>query len=309
MEHIERAGVHSGDSACSLPPKSIPPLILEEVRRQTKALALDLAVVGLMNVQFAVKGGDVYILEVNPRASRTIPFVSKAIGVPLAKLAAKTMAGHKLVSLQFSREIVPSHVAVKEAVFPFVKFPGVDTLLGPEMKSTGEVMGIDASFGVAFAKAQIGAGTVLPREGTAFVSVPEADWSAVVPVARRLVDCNFQLVATRGTAAFLRANGLPVRQINKVHEGSPHIVDAIRAGHIAMVINTPQGSGAQQDSFSVRRTALECQVPYFTTIAGAEAAAEGIEYLQRQPLAVRSLQEYHANGLGGAGRERGAVRG
>jgi carbamoyl-phosphate synthase large subunit len=299
MEHIERAGVHSGDSACSLPPKSIPEAILDEVRRQTKALALELGVVGLMNVQFAVKGDDVYILEVNPRASRTVPFVSKAIGVPLAKLAAKVMAGRTLGALGFNEEVVPAHIAVKEAVFPFVKFPGVDTLLGPEMKSTGEVMGIDSSFGVAFAKAQIGAGTVLPREGTAFISVPEADWPAVVSVARRLVRCGFHLMATRGTSAFLRSRGVSVEQINKVHEGSPHVVDALRAGHIAMVINTPQGSGAQQDSFAVRRTALECQVPYFTTIAGAEAAAEGIEYLQRQPLAVRSLQQYHAGG--GAG--------
>jgi carbamoyl-phosphate synthase large subunit len=294
MEHIERAGVHSGDSACSLPPKSVPQPILDEVRRQVIAMAFELKVVGLMNVQFAIQKGQVYILEVNPRASRTVPFVSKAIGVPLAKLAARVMVGEKLTELGFTREIVPQHISVKEAVFPFVKFPGVDTVLGPEMRSTGEVMGIDTSFGVAFAKAQLGAGTVLPDEGAVFVSVEDADKPALVPVAQRLARSGFQLVATRGTATLLRAAGLQVEHVNKVQQGSPHIVDAIRAGKIAMVINTPKGSGAQQDSYAVRRTALECQVPYFTTIAGADAAAEGIEFLKRQPLSVRSLQQYHA---------------
>jgi carbamoyl-phosphate synthase large subunit len=294
MEHIERAGVHSGDSACSLPPKSVAQPVLDEVRRQVKALALELKVIGLMNVQFAIQKGDVYILEVNPRASRTIPFVSKAIGVPLAKLAARVMVGETLADLGFTREIVPAHISVKEAVFPFVKFPGVDTVLGPEMRSTGEVMGIDRSFGVAFAKAQIGAGTVLPHDGTVFISVEDADKAAVVPVAQRLVRCGFQLVATSGTATLLRNAGLQVETINKVQQGSPHVVDALRAGTIAMVINTPKGSGAQKDSFAVRRTALESQVPYFTTIAGADAAAEGIEFLQGRPLAVQSLQVYHA---------------
>jgi carbamoyl-phosphate synthase large subunit len=294
MEHIERAGVHSGDSACSLPPKSVGQPILDEVRRQTIAMALELKVVGLMNVQFAIQKQQVYILEVNPRASRTVPFVSKAIGVPLAKLAARVMVGEKLKDLGFTREIVPLHISVKEAVFPFVKFPGVDTVLGPEMRSTGEVMGIDASFGVAFAKAQMGAGTVLPREGAVFVSVEDADKPALVPVAQRLARNGFHLVATRGTATLLREAGLQVEQINKVQQGSPHIVDALRAGKIAMVINTPKGSGAHQDSYAVRRTALECQVPYFTTIAGADAAAEGIEFLKRQPLSVHSLQHYHA---------------
>ncbi len=294
MEHIERAGVHSGDSACSLPSKSVPGAILDEVRRQVIALALELKVIGLMNVQFAVKQSDVYILEVNPRASRTIPFVSKAIGVPLAKLAARVMVGEKLSELGFTREIIPAHMSVKEAVFPFAKFPGVDTLLGPEMKSTGEVMGIDQSFGVAFAKAELAAGTELPLGGTAFLSVQDADKAALLPVAQQLSRCQFQLVATRGTAAFLRAAGLPVKTINKVQEGSPHVVDAITAGHVVMLVNTPKGSGAHRDSFPLRRSALECQVPYFTTIAGAAAAAEGIEYLQRNPLGVSSLQEYHA---------------
>jgi carbamoyl-phosphate synthase large subunit len=299
MEHIERAGVHSGDSACSLPANSVDRVVLDDVRRQVIALAAELGVVGLMNVQFAIKGHDVYILEVNPRASRTVPFVSKVIGVPLAKLAARAMVGEKLRDLGFTREIIAPHMGVKEAVFPFAKFPGVDTLLGPEMKSTGEVMGIDASFGIAFAKAQVGAGTVLPRAGTAFLSVQDADKAALVPVAQRLVRCGFRLVGTAGTAAYLRDRGVPIEGINKVQDGSPHVVDAIRAGQIQVVINTPKGSGAHQDSFPLRRTALECRVPYFTTLAGAAAAAAGIEYLQQQPLAVRSLQEYHAAERGG----------
>jgi len=294
MEHIERAGVHSGDSACSLPANSVERVVLDDVRRQAVALAKELGVIGLMNVQFAVKGHDVYILEVNPRASRTVPFVSKVIGVPLAKLAARVMVGERLQDLGFTHEIVPAHMGVKEAVFPFAKFPGVDTLLGPEMKSTGEVMGIDTVFGLAFAKAQLGAGNLLPQAGTAFVSVQDADKAGLVPIAQRLVRCGFTLVGTEGTATHLRAQAVPIRVINKVQDGSPHVVDAIRAGQIQIVINTPKGSGAHQDSFPLRRTALECRVPYFTTIAGAAAAAAGIEYLQQQALTVRSLQEYHA---------------
>jgi carbamoyl-phosphate synthase large subunit len=293
MEHIERAGVHSGDSACSLPTKSITPAVLDEIRRQTHALALELNVVGLMNVQFAVKADEVYILEVNPRASRTVPFVSKAIGVPLAKLAARVMAGRTLAELGFTAEVVPAHIAVKEAVFPFAKFPGVDTLLGPEMKSTGEVMGIGASFGAAFAKAQIAAGTVLPEKGTVFVSVREEDKAPVLPTARCLVRAGFTLMATRGTADYLRRHGLSVETVNKVLEGSPHIVDAIQRGAIAMVINTPKGFGPNLDSYAIRRAALDCRVPYFTTVAGAEAAAEGVELLQREALTVRPLQEHH----------------
>jgi carbamoyl-phosphate synthase large subunit len=293
MEHIERAGVHSGDSACSLPPKSISPGVQDEIRRQTVALARELGVVGLMNVQFAVKESVVYILEVNPRASRTVPFVSKAIGRPLAKIAARVMVGRKLCDLGITEEIVPRHVSVKEAVFPFVKFAGVDTLLGPEMKSTGEVMGIDASFGMSFAKAQIGAGTVLPLAGKVFVSVLDADKPHAAEIARRLVECGFVLVATDGTAAHLRRCGLVVERVNKVSEGSPHIVDALERGEIAMVINTPEGAAASQDSFSIRRTALERRVPYFTTIAGAAAAAEGVAMLLRGALSVRALQDYH----------------
>jgi len=285
--------VHSGDSACSLPTKSIPPAVLDEIRRQTKALALELEVIGLMNVQFAVKGLDVYILEVNPRASRTVPFVSKAIGVPLAKVAARVMVGKTLADQGVVEEIVPRHISVKESVFPFAKFPGVDTLLGPEMKSTGEVMGIGASFGAAFAKAQIAAGTLLPKAGAVFISVRDEDKAAVLPTAERLARAGFALVATHGTAAYLRRHGLSVEAINKVLEGSPHCVERILGGQIAMVINTPKGFGPNLDSLSIRRSALECRVPYFTTVAGAEAAAEGVELLQREALTVRALQDHH----------------
>jgi carbamoyl-phosphate synthase large subunit len=293
MEHIERAGVHSGDSACSLPPYSLSAAVQDEIRRQTVALARELGVVGLMNVQFAVKDGVVYVLEVNPRASRTVPFVSKAIGVPLAKLAARAMLGRSLAAQGFTAEIVPRHVSVKEAVFPFIKFPGVDTVLGPEMKSTGEVMGIDENFGGAFAKAQVAAATLLPGAGTAFVSVADADKAAVLPVARRLAACGFALLATRGTAEHLRAAGLRVDVVNKVQDGSPHVGDVLRRGAVALVINTPAGAQSFQDSFPIRRTALECRVPYFTTLAAAAAAAEGIELIRRGPFTVRPLQEHH----------------
>jgi carbamoyl-phosphate synthase large subunit len=293
MEHIEHAGVHSGDSACALPAHSVPSSVIDEIRRQVKALALELGVVGLMNVQFAVKGTEVYILEVNPRASRTVPFVSKAIGRPLAKVAARVMLGRTLAELNFTEEIVPPHVSVKEAVFPFTKFAGVDTLLGPEMKSTGEVMGIDHSFGAAFAKAQIAAGTVLPRSGAVFVSVRDADKPAVLGAARRLASAGFSIVATSGTAAYLRQQGLAAETVNKVAEGSPHVVDAIRGGKIAMVINTPEGFGPQLDSLSIRRSALECRVPYFTTVAGATAATDGVELLRGEALGVQPLQDYH----------------
>jgi carbamoyl-phosphate synthase large subunit len=293
MEHIERAGVHSGDSACSLPPYSIDAEVQAEIRRQTIALARELGVVGLMNVQFAVKARVVYVLEVNPRASRTVPFVSKAIGVPLAKIAARCMVGTSLRAQGFTAEAVPAQVSVKEAVFPFIKFPGVDTVLGPEMKSTGEVMGIDGSFGAAFAKAQIAAATMLPTSGAAFLSVPEAEGEAVLPVARKLAAHGFSLVATSGTAARLRAAGLRVETVNKVAEGSPHIGDALRRGQVALVINTPVGADSVRDSFPIRRTALECRVPYFTTVAAAAAAAEGIALMSRGPFTVRPLQEHH----------------
>ena len=294
MEHIELAGVHSGDSACSLPPRSLPDAVQDEIRRQTRLLALELGVVGLLNVQFAVRDDAVFLIEVNPRASRTVPFVSKAIGVPLAKLAARVMAGKTLEEVGFTREVVPPHVSVKEAVFPFIKFPGVDTLLGPEMKSTGEVMGIDRAFAMAFAKAQIAAGNTLPAAGTAFLSVRDRDKPAARAVAERLAETGFSLLATRGTAAFLRRAGLSVEIVNKVLEGSPHVVDAVRAGRIALVVNTTDGARSIRDSFSIRRSALECQVPYFTTMAGARAAVEGIVRLKQGLLDVRPLQEYHA---------------
>ena len=294
MEHIERAGVHSGDSACALPPTSIDAEVQGEIRRQTAALARELGVVGLMNVQYAVQNRRVYILEVNPRASRTLPFVSKAIGVPLAKIAARVMSGKTLAELGFTREIVPVHVSVKEAVFPFLKFPGVDTVLGPEMKSTGEVMGIGDSFGEAFAKAELAAGTVLPQHGTVFISVRPEDKTDATAVARRLHDLGFRVVATRGTAATLSAGGIPVDVVSKVSEGSPHVVDALQVNAIALVINTPQPDPQSlRDSFSIRRTALERKIPYFTTIAGAQAAAEAIAALRGGPLSVKPLQEYH----------------
>ena len=293
MEHIELAGVHSGDSACSLPPRTLSAAVQAEIRRQTTLLAQELGVVGLMNIQFAVKDQQVFLIEVNPRASRTVPFVSKSIGIPLAKIAARVMAGSTLDELGFTQEVIPDHVNVKEAVFPFIKFPGVDTILGPEMKSTGEVMGVDQSFAMAFAKAQFAAGNILPETGKAFISMRDRDKPATLPIARQLVENGFSLVATRGTCAFLQQHELPVEMVNKVLEGSPHIVDALQAGSIDLVINTTEGAQSIQDSFSIRRSALECQVPYFTTVAGAGAAVEGIARLKQGLLGVCPLQAYH----------------
>ncbi|MGH7828952.1 MAG: carbamoyl-phosphate synthase large subunit, partial [Candidatus Binatia bacterium] len=298
MEHIERAGVHSGDSACSLPPKAIDQELQEEIRRQTVALALALDVRGLMNLQLAIKDREVYILEVNPRASRTVPFVSKAVGIPLAKLASRIMVGKKISDLGLAPQTTPRHVSVKESVFPFNKFPGVDTLLGPEMKSTGEVMGMDVSFGLAFAKAQLGGGMRLPCQGKVFISVRGEDKEKAAVIAQRLHASGFRIVATRGTASFFQSRGIPVEIVNKVQEGSPHIAEAIHKGEIAMVINTPTDAYSQADSYQIRRSALDYQVPYFTTMAGAEAAAEGIELLKKQDFDVRSLQEYQAASLG-----------
>ncbi|MFB3121152.1 MAG: carbamoyl-phosphate synthase large subunit [Candidatus Binatia bacterium] len=292
MEHIERAGVHSGDSACSLPPKSLGRTIQREIRRQTETLALALNVRGLMNVQYAVKKDEVYILEVNPRASRTVPFVSKATGIPLAKLAARVMVGKKLSDLGLTSEILPRHISVKESVFPFNKFPGVDTLLGPEMKSTGEVMGMDTSFGRAFAKAQMGSGMRLPQEGKVFISVPDKHKEKAAAIAQRLCGIGFQILATRGTAACFQSRNIPVQMVNKIQQGSPHIADAIRCGEVAMVINTPTDTYSQADSYNLRRHALDYLVPYFTTIAGAEAAVEGIELVEQSELGIRALQEY-----------------
>jgi carbamoyl-phosphate synthase large subunit len=292
MEHIEEAGIHSGDSACSLPPYSLPAKIINEIRRQTIMMALELNVKGLMNVQFAVKDGDIYILEVNPRASRTVPFVSKATGRPLAKLAARIMSGKTLKELGVGSEIKPKHLAVKESVFPFVKLPGVDTILGPEMKSTGEVMGIDENFARAFAKAQLGAGVKLPLGGNIFISVRDADKKHIVSLAKKLYSNNFQLVATRGTAAFLKKKGIEVKVVNKVQEGRPHIVDSIKNSEISLVINTTQGAQAVADSFSIRRNALINNVAYYTTIAGARAAVDGIIAMAGEKLGVKPLQDY-----------------
>jgi carbamoyl-phosphate synthase large subunit len=254
-----------------------------------------------MNVQFAVKEGSVYVLEVNPRASRTVPFVSKAIGRPLAKIAARVMAGKTLAELGVTREIVPTHLSVKESVFPFIKFPGVDTLLGPEMKSTGEVMGIDSSFARAFLKAEDGASCVLPAHGTVFLSVREEDRHGVLPIARRLADAGFSLLATHGTAGFLRDAGLACEGVNKVRQGSPHIVDALKEGRVGLVVNTTSTPESIVDSFSLRRTALETRTPYFTTLAGAAAAALAMVERAKGKLSVRSLQEYHgaADAAGG----------
>jgi carbamoyl-phosphate synthase large subunit len=294
MEHIEPAGVHSGDSACSLPPRSLDAETQAEIRRQTVELARELGVVGLMNIQFAVQEGKVFVLEVNPRASRTVPFVSKAIGRPLAKIAARVMSGKSLREQGILDEIVPQHVCVKESVFPFLKFQGVDTLLGPEMKSTGEVMGIDRDFATAFGKAEDGAGCFLPRSGRVFLSVRDEDKEALGEVARDLIGAGFELVGTNGTAAYLRDLGLAASSINKVFEGSPHIVDALQSGKIQFVVNTISTEQSVVDSFSLRRTALETKTPYFTTIAGAGAAATAMVQRAKRPVEVRRLQEYHA---------------
>ena len=296
MEHIEEAGIHSGDSACALPPYSLPADLVDEVKRQARMLATELGVVGLMNTQFAILGGDVYVIEVNPRASRTVPFVSKAIGKPLAKIAAKVMAGKTLAELgAFPHgEVEPRHVSVKEVVFPFVKFEGVDTILGPEMRSTGEVMGIDSDFARAFMKSWIAAGGKVPTSGTAFLSVREADKPGAVEIARRLTNLGFKLVATHGTAAYLAQHGLAVTGINKVLEGRPHCVDAMDNHEIQLVINTTEGVQAVQDSVSLRRAALMNNIAYQTTLRGARAALEAIAVAKRADLRVASLQKYAA---------------
>ncbi|MEE2727723.1 MAG: carbamoyl-phosphate synthase large subunit [Candidatus Latescibacterota bacterium] len=295
MQHIEHAGVHSGDSACVLPPYSITPENLQHLRDYTHALARALNVVGLMNVQYAIHDGQVYVLEVNPRASRTVPFVSKAIGRPLAKIAARVMVGMSLEDQGIREEIVPEHVSVKEAVLPFIKFPGADSVLGPEMKSTGEVMGVGHDFGTAFLKAQMGANTVLPAAGRVFISVADRDKPSIVSVAQRLIESGFSIVATQGTRGFLTEHGVEAESIRKVHEGRPHVEDAIRNRDIALVINTPLDEPSQYDDFVVRRAAVMNNVPYTTTLAGARAAAEGIAALLRSGLDVSALQDYHTS--------------
>jgi carbamoyl-phosphate synthase large subunit len=295
MEHIEEAGIHSGDSACALPPYSLAREIVDEIKAQARAIALELGVVGLMNAQFAVQDGAVYVLEVNPRASRTVPFVSKATGVPLARIAARVMAGKTLAELGV-REAVIAHVAVKESVFPFAKFPGVDTILGPEMRSTGEVMGIAPGFALAYAKSQLAAGNALPSRGRAFLSVKREDKPGLVDVARRLCDLGFTLVATHGTADYLRGAGLACDVTNKVNHGKPDCVDLLGAGEIDMVVNTTAGPQEIKDSFSIRRTALLRGISYFTTLRGAQAAVAAISAMRTDANEVRSLQEYHGHG-------------
>ena len=292
MEHIEEAGIHSGDSACALPPYSLPPALVTELRAETISLARALKVVGLMNVQYAIQNDAIYVLEVNPRAARTVPFVAKATGIPVAKLGALAMAGIKLDPLKLQAEARAAHVAVKESVFPFARFPDVDVILGPEMKSTGEVMGIDASFERAFAKAQLGAGVRLPETGAVFLSVKDGDKQAVVSLGRRLVEMGFRILATRGTAARLRDAGLDITIVNKVLEGRPHCVDAIRSGEVQLVINTASGAQSVRDSFDIRRSALTHGVPHYTTIAGARAAVHAIAALRAGKLEVAPLQGY-----------------
>ena len=291
MEHIEEAGIHSGDSACSLPPQTLPKSVLKKISKQTCDLAFALNVVGLMNVQFAVKDEDVYLLEVNPRGSRTVPFVAKASGNPVAKIAARIMAGEKLSSISlFSAEL--EHVAVKEAVFPFARFPGVDVFLGPEMKSTGEVMGVDKEFGIAFAKSQLGAGVDLPTSGTVFISIKDADKPAFVEICYSIIESGLEILATDGTTKYLNKAGIPARRVNKVLEGRPHAVDAMLSGEIDLVFNTAHGVASIQDSLSLRQTALTNNIPYYTTVSGSRAAVAAIRALQKTKLSAKSIQDY-----------------
>lgn len=295
MEHIEAAGVHSGDSACVLPPYGISDAMINEIIAATKAMAAELSVIGLMNVQYAIKNEQLYIIEVNPRASRTIPFVSKATGIALAKIATKIMLGQTLEELGLETEKTPNHLSVKEAVLPFDRFPNVDTLLGPEMKSTGEVMGIDTGFGSAYAKAQLGAGQKLSSEGTVFISVCDKDKKKVLSAAKQFTELGFNILATSGTHAFLRAKGILSQKINKVSEGRPHVADAIKNGDIQLVINTGSGDEIRQDGYKIRRVALKFNIPYTTTIAGAVALSKAVMMLKKEALNIKSIQEYHQN--------------
>jgi carbamoyl-phosphate synthase large subunit len=298
MEHIEEAGVHSGDSAMVLPPYSLSDEIVQKIKEHTIALARELNIVGLMNVQYAVKEDTIYVLEVNPRASRTIPFVSKAIGVPLAKLAAKIMAGKTLKELGFTKEVDINYVAVKESVFPFNRFPGVDIILGPEMKSTGEVMGIDTDFGKAYLKSQIAAGQNLPTKGRIFVSVKNRDKRKIVFIAKRLKDLGFSLVATSGTAKVLQKHGVEVNTIYKIQEGRPNVLDLIKNREVQLIINTPSGKVPREHEVKIRSHAVQYGIPIVTTIPGAQATVNALESLLRERLGVKSLQEYHSETKG-----------
>jgi len=293
MEHIEQAGIHSGDSACVIPAFSLSENVKAEIDRATKAMARELGVRGLMNVQFAVKDEKVYVLEVNPRASRTVPFVSKAIGVPLAKYAARVMAGETLEKIGFTREIIPPHFSVKEAVFPFIKFPGVDIALGPEMKSTGEVMGIDADLGIAYAKAQMAAQPPLPLGGNIFISVKDSQKEDVALLAREFSELGFKIFATAGTAAAIEAEGTPVKKLFKLAEGRPHVLDMIKNGEISFIINTPAGKTPREDEVKIRSAAVAQRIPIMTTMRAAKASVRGIRSLREQGFGVKSIQEYH----------------
>jgi carbamoyl-phosphate synthase large subunit len=293
LEHIEFAGVHSGDAAMVLPPHTLSKKVIGTIRDYTHAMARELKVIGLMNVQYAVKGDTVYCLEVNPRASRTVPFVSKAIGVPLAKLAAKVMAGKTLKQLGFTKEIWPKYWAVKESVFPFNRFHGQDILLSPEMRSTGEVMGLDADIGVAYAKSQMAAGSPLPTSGHLFISVSDADKKEVAKLARQFIALGFEITATSGTAAVLEKAGLTVQRVFKLAEGRPNAVDLLKNREIQLVINTPSGATPRADEVKIRTTAVYTGTPIMTTLSGAKAAALGIAALKQQGYGVKTLQEYH----------------
>src|SRR5438309_2175974 len=299
MEHIEQAGIHSGDSACVIPTFSVTKTVLAEISSATKAMARELNVRGLMNVQFAVKGRDVYVLEVNPRASRTVPFVSKAIGVPLAKLAAKVMAGRKLTELGFTKEIWPKYWAVKESVFPFNRFHGQDILLSPEMRSTGEVMGLDADLGVAYAKSQMAAGASLPLSGRVFLSVSDASKDDAAAVAKLIADLGFELITSSESAAVLEEAGLKVQRIFKLSEGRPNAIDLLKNREIQLVINTPSGQTPREDEIKIRTTAVYTNTPIMTTLSGAKAAAAGIASLRRSGYEVKTIQEYFPEQFGG----------
>ncbi|MCB1231535.1 MAG: carbamoyl-phosphate synthase large subunit, partial [Verrucomicrobiae bacterium] len=293
MEHIEEAGIHSGDSACVIPPFTLTDSMRAKISDAAKALAGELEVRGLMNIQFAVKGDELYVIEVNPRASRTVPFVSKAIGVPLAKLAAKVMAGQKLVDLGFTEPVIPPHYSVKEAVFPFSKFPGIDISLGPEMKSTGEVMGIDADLGLAFAKSQMAASSALPDSGNIFISVKDSDKAQIIELARQFQEMGFTIFSTSGTAKTLTDAEIPVHKLRKLAEGRPNVLDMLKNGEIAMVINTPSGRTPRHDEVKIRSTAISHRVPIVTTMRAARACVSAISSMKSQELGIKALQEYH----------------
>jgi carbamoyl-phosphate synthase large subunit len=294
MQHVEEAGIHSGDSACVLPPHSLGPEMLERIREQAAGIALGLGVVGLLNVQFAIHGGRLYVIEANPRASRTVPFVSKAIGIPLAKMACRLMLGEALADLGLPEDpMPPDHVSVKEAVLPFDRFDGADAVLGPEMRSTGEVMGVARDFPTAFAKAQAAAGAPLPREGTVFITVTDRDKAGAVAVAQTLHDLGFRIVATRGTKEAIERMGIPAVELQKVGEGHPNVVDRIESGEVDLVVNTPTGSGARADGWEIRRAAVARGVPCLTTLSGGLAAARAIAAARQGSAGVLSLQEIH----------------